>query len=365
MDLFLLIGDFWNRLSAKLRKHEDIEELETGTTDISGNWQPFLDIWFQLVCALKVPKKSKSYDQEYFRTMFFSRDDSITIDGVTFEISNAIKVDTWTSKTLVVNDVFEAIKEADSLEEENYIDLKKKLVNHLKAFEKQYQKHVKKTHPDVNTIIITAITPLMNLLESNYNFHKLEELMKKKIEIPPFRYKALEDKFWEHLEFIWTVLKEHGELKDTFAIKRMLNLLKIENWEKIVPMAFYLTPLKNSIKTMRDELLRMRKLGQNRWKYFIEQNENMHKFIIDMVAKDVTAQWLMGNKLKNDQLCFLYDVVKIIYKSPLRMKLINFDKDMVENVIPEMAAFRALLVIKDILQVKIDEKKKEKRVNLW
>lgn len=127
--------------------------------------------------------------------MFFSRDDSITIDGVTFEISNAIKVDTWTSKQLVVIDVFESFKDADTIEEENYMDLKKKLVNQLKAFEKQYQKHVKKTHPEVYHIILTAITPLMNLLESNYNFYKLEELKRKKAEIPPFRYKALEDKF--------------------------------------------------------------------------------------------------------------------------------------------------------------------------
>lgn len=78
----------------------------------------------------------------------------------------------------------------------------------------------------------------------------------------------------------------------------MLNLLKLDDWEKSVPMSFYLTPLKNSIKTMRDELLRMRKLGQNRCKYFIEQNEAMHSYIIDMVSKDMTAQWLMGNSLK-------------------------------------------------------------------
>lgn len=142
----------------------------------------------------------------------------------------------------------------------------------------------------------------------------------------------------------------------------MLNLLKLENWEKNVPMAFYLTPLRNAIKAMRDELIRMRKLGQNRCKYFIEQNEAMHKLIITMVSKDVTAQWLMGNKLKNDQLCFLYEVIKIIYKSPLKMKLINFEKDITETVIPEMAVFRALLIIRDILQIQFDEKKKAKEL---
>lgn len=104
------------------------------------------------------------------------------------------------------------------------------------------------------------------------------------------------------MEVICTNLKEHGNLKDTFDIKRMLNLLKLDNWEENVPMAFYLTPLKVSIKTVRDELIVMRKKGQNRCKYYIEDNQPMHEYIIDMVKKDVTAQWLMGDKLKNDQL---------------------------------------------------------------
>ena len=143
----------------------------------------------------------------------------------------------------------------------------------------------------------------------------------------------------------------------------MLNLLKLDNWENIVPMSFYLSPLKNSIKTMRTELIEMRKRGPNRCKYYVEQNEPMQAYIIDMVAKDVTAQWLMGDKLKNDQLCFLYEVVKIIYQSPLRIKLINMDKEVIENVIPQLACFRALLVIKDIIQIKIDEKKKAKSIS--
>lgn len=234
--------------------------------------------------------------------MFFPRDDTVTIDGKTYEIANTIKVDTWNSKSLVVNDVFDVFRAVDDMEEENFQDLKKKLVNQLKLFDKQYLKHVKKTHPDVNIIVSSAITPLLDVLESNYNFHKLEELIKKKTEIPIFRFRALEDRFCEHMEIICTTLKEHGDLKQTFAIKRMLNLLKLDNWEENVPMAFYLTPLRDSIKVMRTELLAMRKRGANRCKYYIEQNEPMQANIIDMVAKDVTAQWLMGDKLKNDQL---------------------------------------------------------------
>lgn len=53
-------------------------------------------------------------------------------------------------------------------------------------------------------------------------------------------------------------------------------------------------------------------------------------------------------------------MIKIIFMSPLRNKLINTDPGLVENVIPHLATFRALLKIRDILQVKADEKKELK-----
>ena len=54
-------------------------------------------------------------------------------------------------------------------------------------------------------------------------------------------------------------------------------------------MAFYLTPLKESIVRVRDDLLEMRNLGPNRSKYFIEDNEKLHTDVIAMVSADVTA----------------------------------------------------------------------------
>jgi hypothetical protein len=45
------IGALWYKLSSKLKNPEDnqIENAESGTCDISGNWQPFLNDWFDLV----------------------------------------------------------------------------------------------------------------------------------------------------------------------------------------------------------------------------------------------------------------------------------------------------------------------------
>ncbi|CAI2360951.1 unnamed protein product [Moneuplotes crassus] len=353
----------WYNLSTKIisPKDHDIEELERGTVDISGNWQPFLDDWFSLVCKLKVPHKSKKYDQFYIRTMFFPRQEAIHIDGIKYEIPNHVRVDTFNSKEMIIDGVFEELKSLEEMEKENYLETKKKLIAKLKEFDKQYVKHIKKTHPEVQAIITPAIEPLLNLLESNYNFHKLEELMKTQHDIPKFRVTALEEKFCEHMEIICKILSDHGKLQDIYDIKRMLNLLKLDDWENIVPMAFYLAPLKKSIHEMREELLHMRSLGANRCKYHVEDNEPFHQLVIKMVKNDVTAQWLMGDRLKNDQLCFLYEVIKIIFQSNLKNKLINKDKNLIENVIPSLACFKGLLVIRNIRIKQIEEAKKEKK----
>jgi len=159
------------------------------------------------------------------------------------------------------------------------------------------------------------------------------------------------------MEVVCKILSDHGELQDIYDIKRMLNLLKLDDWENNVPMAFYLTPLKNSIKEMRTELLSMRKLGPNRSKYILEKNQPLHELVIKMVKNDVTAQWLMGDHLKNDQLCFLYNVIKIIFQSSLKNKLINKDKELVDNVIPRLACFKGLLIIREIKIAMLEEQK--------
>jgi hypothetical protein len=46
-----------------------------------------------------------------------------------------------------------------------------------------------------------------------------------------------------------------------------------------------------------------------------------------MVKKDNIAQLLMGDELKQDQLAFLYDTMKIIYDSALQKRLVEMRRD--------------------------------------
>lgn len=71
-----------------------------------------------------------------------------------------------------------------------------------------------------------------------------------------------------------------------------------------------------------------------------------------MVQKDNTAQWLAGDELKQDQFKFMYNVMKIIYDSALKDLLLNEDQKVVDNVLPSLASYQALLLIKGILDTK-------------
>ena len=89
----------------------------------------------------------------------------------------------------------------------------------------------------MNEIHTNCMRPLVHVMESNREFHQLEMLEKrlrekeKKEEIPTFRHEALETKFCEHLEILCTYFRDYGELKDFFNTRRMLDLLKLEDWE--------------------------------------------------------------------------------------------------------------------------------------
>jgi len=138
-----------------------------------------------------------------------------------------------------------------------------------------------------------------------------------KKEIPKFRYIALEAEFCKFLTGVMDIFKEYGELKDHYNIIQMLHVLKIEEWRDIVPFAYYLHPLNDSINTTRKTLLKMEDEGPLLRKYIIEQNETLMKQTQDMVKMDLKAQWLVGDELKQDQFKFFYETTKIIYDSAL------------------------------------------------
>lgn len=102
----------------------------------------------------------------------------------------------------------------------------------------------------------------------------------------------------------------------------------------------------------------MHKDGHLRIKYIIENNTELQDQTKKMVKSDGLAQWLMGDHQKQDQFKFFYMTMKIIFDSALKEKLVATDKNVLENVLPKMVAFKSLMVIRDIQLRKASEAKK-------
>ena len=158
---------------------------------------------------------------------------------------------------------------------ETYISWKKDLLKACKEWDKFYVKHSsnKGSYNEINAIHESAMKPLIELITANLYFHRLENMIKAKMDVPDFRYKALEFEFCRFMTGVCDILKNYGTLDMNYDITQMMNTLKIEGWKEIIPFAFYLHPLHKLIVEARATLLEMEKLGPLRIKYIIEDNK--------------------------------------------------------------------------------------------
>lgn len=163
---------------------------------------------------------------------------------------------------------------------DNYITWKKDISKLLKRWDQAYVKHAKSTYIEMNKIHTAAMLPLENLMIANTQHWRLELLLADKNtagDIPVFRALALEKQFSDHFSKVCDIFKNFGELKIPYNIYKMLETLKIEDlkWESIPPLAFYLNPLAESLKNVRDLLRAMKKRGSLFNKYIIEDNTEL------------------------------------------------------------------------------------------
>lgn len=153
-------------------------------------------------------------------------------------------------------------------------------------------------------------------MESNLNLHYFE-LLQATQTLPMFRHRALEEKFAENLTAVCWILTGYGNLKQYYDIMRMLNLMKLENWQKIEPFRYYLQPLKETYTVMREELLWLNSKGPLFVRFPLKMNFQLEKKLIATIERDVIVQRLIETPIKQDQFKFLYETVQVIYKSAL------------------------------------------------
>lgn len=196
--------------------------------------------------------------------------------------------------------------------------------------------------------------PLVNLMESNRNFYNFRNMQKKDPSVPEFRFVALQEKYITDMTEICRILTAFDVkgvcLQDTYDIRQMLFLLDIKDWHSCPPLFFYLHKLENTFNKTTKTLLEMHKKGPLRCHYFIERNTQLQTDVIAMTKQFVVSNWLAGDALKQDQFKFIYKIHEIVFGSALKDTYLDGKKNKVilEEVIPELTVFKAMLLIRDI-----------------
>ena len=145
------------------------------------------------------------------------------IDGTTYTISNNSAVNMFNCKE-ALSDIYNIVEQEQmnlDCTYENYTSWKKDLIKKCKEWDKLYVTHIKTTYPEMSQIHATAMKPLTLLVESNLQFWRLEDMIKKDpSNIPEFRFIALEEEFVKHMTNVCDIFKEYGNMKDhPFDIK--------------------------------------------------------------------------------------------------------------------------------------------------
>ena len=108
----------------------------------------------------------------------------------------------------------------------------------------------------------------------------------------------------------------------------------------------------------------MHELGPLRMSYYVERNTVMTQRIFNLVKIYNIVKILAGDELKRDQFKFIYKVHDCIYSSALKNDYLSeqFGPHIMKEVIPEMTAYKSMILIKNIDDQKaIDAEKKTKK----
>ena len=148
--------------------------------------------------------------------MFFEKTETVTFDGITYDVSPQARFETYNSKGALVGiyNYLDMERMGQEMTFETYLSWKKELVKMCKEWDKLYVKHSSKkgSYEEVNAIHENSMKPLTELITANGRFHRLECMIKDKKEVPAFRHEALEFEFCRFMTGVCVILKEFGTL---------------------------------------------------------------------------------------------------------------------------------------------------------
>jgi len=89
---------------------------------------------------------------------------------------------------------------------------------------------------------------LLELWLANQNLYNINSMIARGVEVPFFRFSALEEEFVKKMTEICRIFSKHGKLDQPYDIRQMLEILKTKDWRNIEPFAYYLNPLNDAFE---------------------------------------------------------------------------------------------------------------------
>ena len=220
--------------------------------------------------------------------------------------------------------------------------------------------------------------PLEQLIIASNSLDYFEQKQLNKEYVPPFRISAAHELFIKSLDDVCKILYFCKKIDKELNSKLLISRMDLPNWTSIRPFEFYLTQLKEKFIIFRTILSTMFKIGRSkiiyniidRWSYEIAENSDFMGSLNDLIKIDNKCEEVMGNSLKRDQLKFLYESIRPLYESPVKLWLFP-DEDLIpdsteaqeqedilryikRDIISPITAFRSLVYMHQI-----DVRKKE------
>ena len=197
-----------------------------------------------------------------------------------------------------------------------------------------------------------------------------------------FKYKALITNFCTAYQFLQNLLLIHNVNKldpdaeskllpgQKFVVKEerkdliyynspdiysILKKFQYSGWKNNIVERYFIQKLQDSFLKMRVNLSKHYSMGFDYWRIPLSANEQLMQDITALITLENELEVILGDRLKREQLNFMFNVLKIVYEGPSRKKLLSKSDKILNLSIPKLVALKSLERIDEVFNAKYKE----------
>lgn len=106
---------------------------------------------------------------------------------------------------------------------------------------------------------------------------------------------------------------------------------------------------------LKADLTKLYTMGFDFWRVPLCANEKLLEDIVALIKQETLVERLMGDRLKREQLNFMYEAMECLFEGLARRKFIARGQKIVWLAIPELVALKSLVRINEVFQRKFVE----------